>query len=401
MFRKLLFWSHLVIGVVAGLVILTMAGSGLLIAYQKQIVTAAERSIANLPGPEAGAAPLSLGELAKQVSAAVPDERPTGFTVRRDPRDPALVNFGRERVMLANPQTGALIGEASKWRGFLHAVEDFHRALALGPNGKLITGAASIAFLALLVSGLFLWWPRKWNRANVAAVTIPSLKLRGKARHWNWHNAFGFWAALPLLVAIVTGMIISYRWANNLLFRLTGNEPPAPRAAPARAENGRGGGREAASAPLRFDVLAKMWATGIERAPAWQTVMLRLGENSGAPVAMILDEGTGARPDQRAQLTFDGRTGEPTKWEPYASQNLGRQLRMWVKPVHTGEAFGLIGQTISALAALAACILVWTGFGLALRRFRQRRAVANIGATPSSATKAPAEAAASTTTLSS
>ncbi len=364
-FRKLIFWAHLVVGVVAGLVILTMAVTGIMYAYQRQIIGAAERSIAKIAPPADGTTRLGLEELAARVATAVPDERPSAFTLRREATEPVLVNLGRERAVLANPYTGAVVGEASKWRGFLHDVEQVHRNLAIGPNGKSITGAASLAFFALLLSGLYLWWPRKWNKAALKMATIPSLKLKGKVRHWNWHNAFGFWAAIPLLVAILTGIVMSYQWANNLLFRATGNEPPPPRAA--RVERPEKPASE--RPPFRAEGLGKIWAESETRVPAWNIATIRLGEG---PVTVIMDEGNGGRPDLRAQLTFDRRSGEVQKWEPYSSHNLGRQLRMWAKPVHTGEALGLIGQTIAALAALAAVILVWTGFGLSIRRFRQR-----------------------------
>ncbi len=35
---------------------------------------------------------------------------------------------------------------------------------------------------------------------------------------------------------------------------------------------------------------------------------------------------------------------------------------------HTGEEYGVVGQTIAGLASLAACFLVYTGFALAWRR---------------------------------
>ena len=50
-------------------------------------------------------------------------------------------------------------------------------------------------------------------------------------------------------------------------------------------------------------------------------------------------------------------------------QNLGRRLRMYSRFLHTGELFGLIGQTVAALCTLAAILLVWTGLALAWRRF--------------------------------
>ncbi|MEI9892584.1 MAG: hypothetical protein WDN28_01340 [Chthoniobacter sp.] len=50
--------------------------------------------------------------------------------------------------------------------------------------------------------------------------------------------------ALPLLLIItLTGVIMSYAWANDLLYRLTGNEPPPIKKEAARREvpAGRGG----------------------------------------------------------------------------------------------------------------------------------------------------------------
>jgi uncharacterized iron-regulated membrane protein len=43
---------------------------------------------------------------------------------------------------------------------------------------------------------------------------VPSLKLRGKPRDWNWHHAVGFWSAPALLLITLTGLVMSYQWAN-------------------------------------------------------------------------------------------------------------------------------------------------------------------------------------------
>jgi threonine/homoserine/homoserine lactone efflux protein len=40
---------------------------------------------------------------------------------------------------------------------------------------------------------------------------------------------------------------------------------------------------------------------------------------------------------------------------------------------HTGEAGGVIGETVAAVASLGAAFLVWTGLSLALRRLRAAR----------------------------
>ncbi|WDT79120.1 MAG: PepSY-associated TM helix domain-containing protein [Candidatus Manganitrophus sp.] len=47
-FRNILFWVHLAAGTVAGLVILVMALTGALIAFEPQIVDFAERGVRNV-----------------------------------------------------------------------------------------------------------------------------------------------------------------------------------------------------------------------------------------------------------------------------------------------------------------------------------------------------------------
>ena len=73
---------------------------------------------------------------------------------------------------------------------------------------------------------------------------------------------------------------------------------------------------------------------------------------------------------------LDPVTADVVKWEPFAGQNMGRRLRAWVRPLHTGEAAGLVGQAIAFLASAGGTMLVWTGLALAWRRFRgwRRRA---------------------------
>jgi uncharacterized iron-regulated membrane protein len=56
------------------------------------------------------------------------------------------------------------------------------------------------------------------------------------------------------------------------------------------------------------------------------------------------------------------------RWQTFSSENAGRQLRQWMRWGHTGEAGGLLGQTIGALACAAGTLLAITGFALAFRR---------------------------------
>jgi uncharacterized iron-regulated membrane protein len=115
--------------------------------------------------------------------------------------------------------------------------------------------------------------------------------------------------------------------------------------------------------------------------PEWRSINLRLPASPAAPAVFAIDSGNGGQPQLRATLTLDAATGEVVRWEPFASQTAGRRLRSWSRFTHTGEYYGLIGQTIAGLVSGGAVVLVYTGLALALRRFtswmRTRRPAEN------------------------
>ena len=98
----------------------------------------------------------------------------------------------------------------------------------------------------------------------------------------------------------------------------------------------------------------------------------------GARTAVVtIDRGDGGQPQKRGTLTLDLATGDVVRWEPFSALSTGRRLRSYLRFGHTGEAWGLPGQTVAGLASLGACVLAFTGVSLAVRRFgawRSRRA---------------------------
>lgn len=366
-FRKFLFWLHLATGVAAGLVILIMSVTGVLLMYERQILEWADRGYRSGP-PAAEAARLPVETLAALALEARPGIQPSSITLQSDPAAPAAIGLGRGRNVYLNPYSGRVLGEGSKpARDFFHAVTDWHRWLAAGDDnrkmGRAVTGACNLGFLFLVVSGCYLWLPRVWTRRQVRNVAWFRRGLGGKARDFNWHNVIGLWMAVPLLLVVASAVTISYPWAGNLLYRVVGEEPPARPGPGGPPREGSGG-----EATVSLDGLDELWAVAERQVPDWQTLTARLPEASDAPVTFTIATGQRGRPDLRAQLTLKPG-GEIEKWEPFASQSAGRRLRSWARWVHTGEAGGFLGQTLAGLASAGAAVLVWTGLALSWRRF--------------------------------
>jgi uncharacterized iron-regulated membrane protein len=399
--RTVIFWMHLPAGVIAGGIILIMSVTGALLAYEKQITAWADGY--QVAPPQAGAARLSVEALLSRVREARPDATPSALTLRADKAAPAIVQLGRDSMLFLDPFTGSVLGEGSrKARAFFRGVTDWHRWLATSADsralGRGVTGASNFVFLFIVLSGLYLWWPDQWTRSVLRSIALFRFGLRGKARDFNWHNVIGFWSFLPLAFVVACAVPMSYPWANDLVYRLVGDEPPARRVEggePARRPRPEGGARpegearpergprtergprptdrgpaEAGKAP-DLAGLDALWARAEQQVPDWQSISLRIPSSSSAPWTLSIDTSrTGAiRPDKRSQLTLDRSTGTVVRFEPYSSQSPGRRVRTWMRFIHTGEAFGYVGQAIAGLASTGAAVLVWTGLGLACRRF--------------------------------
>ncbi len=364
--RKIVFWLHLISGTLAGIFIFIMCVSGALLSFESNILSFAESEMRNA-APNELAERISINEIIAKVQNAKPNAKPTGITLQNDRNAAASVALGREGQVFVNPYTGEITGEgASGWRGFFRVVEDTHRWLALSGSGrnvgKSLNDAANLLFLLLAISGFYIWFPRHWTRRHFAPILWFRRTNSGKARDFNWHNVIGFWTSSILIILTLTGAIISYQWAGNLLYTLTGNELPQPSQGPPNAPNGQA--EQTFNLP---DNLNEVW-TKTERHTAWKSIAVRLPITNDAAVFTI-DEGIYWNKFARSSLTIDTKTGAVAKWEPYGEQNSARQLRSWARFTHTGETGGVIGQLLGFIACLGGAFLVYTGISLALRRF--------------------------------
>ncbi|HEY7766607.1 PepSY-associated TM helix domain-containing protein [Longimicrobium sp.] len=372
-FRNVIFWAHLLTAIPAALVVLVMSVTGVLLTYQRELTAWADIRGLNGSPPAAGAARLPADVLMQRVTAAEKG-KPTTLRWHAGPERPVEVAFGREKTVFVNAYTGQVLSAGSRGvRGFFRTVVAWHRWLGAqgeGPardRGKAVTGAANLMFLFLVVSGFYLWWPRNWNATALRNVLVFRRGLPGKARDFNWHNVIGFWSAVPLFLIVLSGVVISYRWAGDLVYRAVGEAPPPPTGGGASA--GARGGKGDAPTLTGMEALR----VRVERqVDGWRSITLQIPSEADKPVAFTIDRGDGGQPQKRASLSLSA-TGEVEKWEPFAASTRGRQVRSFLRFAHTGEVAGLAGQTVAGLVSLGAALLVWTGLSLSLRRFRAWR----------------------------
>jgi uncharacterized iron-regulated membrane protein len=368
-FRSILFWLHLLAGIVGGIVIFIMCVTGAALSFEKDIAKYAEREMRYVTPPQ-DANRLPVETILAKVSEARPQAKPASIALSNEPNAAWQVSLGRGQTAFVNPYTGEITGEGAKgWHSFFGLMTDLHRWIALSgdgrPVGKAITGACNLMFLFLAISGIYIWFPRRFSWKHFKAALTLRWKIKGKARDFNWHTVLGFWTSLVLIILTLTATVISYQWAGNLLYTITGNEIPKPQQ---QGEPGGGANQQNETPPILPENLNQLWAKAEAQSPTWKTISLRLPIVKDEAVFTI-DEGIYWNIFGRSTLTLNAKTAEPAKWETYGEQNSARQLRSWFRFTHTGETGGFVGQLIGFIACLGGAVLVYTGFALAIRRF--------------------------------
>lgn len=420
-FRKTIFWIHLFCGIVAGIVIATMCFTGVVLTFEKEIVAWFDRDV-RLVSPSAGAGQTqnaSVDQLLGKLKEIKPEAKVSSISLQNNPNEAILLSVSKTENYYANPYTGDVKPQsANTTRSVMEWMINCHRWLGAEgesrPTGKAITGACNLAFLFLAISGLYLWFPRKWSAQGFRAVMTLNFGLKGKARDWNWHNAIGFWAAPVLIVLTLTASVISYRWASDLVYKVTGTTPPpAPGTPPAPNSQVSITKPSPEAKPLP---LSAMIAAVQQKFPGWDQITYRMaGGPRGPGGASAQPKGDRAEktvspattkdetknkeiagePKQRGgekgdkpqpliismrdaelnpeftmtQVTLNPFTAEILKTESYSDYNTGRKVRTWMRFLHTGEALGIPGKVIAGVGSALGLVLVYTGFALSWRRF--------------------------------
>lgn len=367
MFRKILFWMHLCSGVSAGLVILMMSLTGVMLTYERQLLAFEDRVYDRTPLAEESRLPLdTLLGLAQSLDGFEPDR----LTLARAPATAIEFAQGRGRSEFLDPYTGSVYTQHDgSMAALLANVRGWHRWFNLSgeerAKARVITGASNLLFLFLLCSGIYLWLPAIINRTTMRLrVWFHPLAKSGAARDFNWHHVFGFWAVLPLIVIVATATVFYYPWANALVYQLAGDEVPTTANISAEPVI------EVpvpAYQPIALDRVVQIASAQVAD---WNSLAITLPTATSAEYAVTIDQGNGRQPQLRHTLSLHADSGVISRWAPFSSQSAGRQARAWVRFLHTGEALGGIGQTLAGIASLAAVLMVWTGLALSWRRLR-------------------------------
>ncbi len=354
--RAILQWLHLWLGLSLGTAFALVALSGTVLAFQRELALWAypqlQRDAAITPQQRSQALQRIVGQWQTQGMTSL--DLPT-------PQLPVWQGYfpDNERRYF-DPASGELLLTRNTGNDAVLWLRDLHTHLLSGKTGEQVLGVVGIVAVFMLLSGLYLWWPR-WS------ALAASLKwYRGPpTRRWlSWHRGLGLWLLPLTLLAALTGTAMVYdEVARNALRAAFGDgKPPKP---PKLA---------ASDQPADWNAVLRAADSAVAPGGALAGAQLRrigLPKSGSGLVSIRARMPAEWHPVGRSQVWIDPYRGAVIGAQDATAQGRGSRSFDAIYPLHGGFVGGRVWQIAIALTGLVPAFLLVTGF-LFWRRRRGR-----------------------------
>ena len=367
------FWRwHFYAGLLVIPFIIVLALSGATFLFKPQIERWEERAFRGLPFTHS-ATPT------QQTAAALavfPGASFHSYRLPEHPGDAALVHLampaaGAMRDVFVSPQ-GVVLGSFDTSTRIVEVARRIHGTLLLGTRGSWLVELAACWAIVMLITGLYLWWPRGRGAAGVLWPRRRSL-LR------DLHAVTGFWIAGFTLVLLLTGLPWTDVWGNAFTALRaemgwvkgapqwsTGEARPAPEPHSSHDHGSMHAGHGTHAGLALLDTLVARAGSEPLALPA---IVLAPGAALFGPPSpdWVVTSLTQNRP-LGLSINYDAATGVELARERFADRHPIDRVVGYGLAWHEGALFGAINQAIGVFTAAALVTMSVTGFLLWRRR---------------------------------
>lgn len=365
--KKIFAWLHLWVGLTVGLIFSIAAATGAILVFEDELDPLLYPSLYYAQSNnDAYQLPLSIDSLYNLALQYAKGAAINSLVIREKTNHQEAVFFQTRGDRLTrhlfsiNPYTGKLQQDIKGKQHLFTFSEELHRQLLMGKTGKVITGICCLSYLVILITGLFLWWPKN------SKILRQRLKIKWDAKfkrvNWDLHAVAGFYS-LPILFLIAfTGLTWSYKWFNNGIFFIFDGKGPQKEL----IHSGENKSQQKGS-------LEQMYSQTQRLLPYSSDVTLYFPEDAINLVRVSKEQHHASTANVVDQLFFDRNTGELVKKELYATRSKGMKVRRLIFPIHTGSLYGLPTKLLAFLSCLIGSSLPITGFIIWLKRKNKKK----------------------------
>lgn len=345
---------HLWLGLASGLVVLIVAGTGTLLVFEDELDEWANKDffVVAVPQPAQRISVDSLYHAAKAYDTTL---KITRIYLESKAPERSVIFYAKKKKgntwhIAVNPYTGKVIRARNLDKRFLGVVLNLHRNLCMNEVGKTITHASCLIFVLMVITGLVLWWPKRWHILKQRTRIAWSSKW--KRLNWDLHAVGGFYVHIVLLAIGLTGLVFAYPWFSNLIYQLADGKPAPKKEAPANT----------VKEPIKAGFYESLYDQANARLPYKGRVTILFPEKDSLAITVNKMNREAAVDNIVDALYFEKGTGRLLKESLFKNSSTGNKIRRMNLPIHTGKLFGWPTQLLALIAALVAFSLPITGF---------------------------------------
>ncbi|SMF17434.1 Uncharacterized iron-regulated membrane protein [Alteromonadaceae bacterium Bs31] len=366
LYRTLWRW-HFYAGIFCIPFIISLSITGAIYLFKPQIDAWFERDMQQLqmvgdrssPQQQISAAKQSL-EGAVFASYRLPEHEQQAVRI-------TLKQAGVRTLVYIHPYTLEILKTKQFDNQFIRIIRSLHGELMLGNFGSVLIELAGCWAIVLIITGLYLWWPR--SAEGLAGIIYPRLS-QGSRKFWrDLHAVTGFWAAFFTLFLLISGLPWALVWGSAFKEIRSIGQP----------------------------VVEQDWSISREKAQAQSvdistTLSVELYQNAqdlnfSHPVEIAPDR---AKPTQwkvasghqnrmlRAEAWYLAESGELLKTKTFSDRAMLDKIIGIGIAAHEGHLFGWLNQLLGLLVTLALILVSVSGFVM----WRRRKPSGALGAPP-------------------
>lgn len=249
------------------------------------------------------------------------------------------------------------LGRRAAGEGFFNTLFELHSTLYAGDTGRATLACAALAYCALLLSGLVLWWPRTWAHAFAVRARLGSaVALR------DLHRAAGAALGVLVLVSVVTGAYMAWRPLANWVTYLGGRQVAASPSVKAASDS------SAVTATIDAAVQRAR-----EHWPGATPSVVHVPPHSVAAARVRMRLADDPHPIGMSTIWLDPVSGGVLQARRWSELEAGSRAFSIVYPLHSGSLFGMATLLATFMGGIAlagfSCTGIWTWW---LRHFKSQ-----------------------------
>ncbi|CAM1359981.1 PepSY-associated TM helix domain-containing protein [Tenacibaculum xiamenense] len=227
-FKKISRSIHEWLGITSGLIVFIVSLSGTLFVFCDEVISisAGEAKYVQYDGTTNKK---SFEELLNNFNEKYPERELFYFDDYKDSNRSFRIASHKKlkdfTFTYANPYTGEFIKDSRSYWVFFYIAAKIHSQILLNKTGQTIVGISTIIFFFELITGLILWFPKRWNKKSKQASFTIKKGTKWKRKVYDLHKVLGFYVLIPALLITVTGLIMSFKILNDVTQEVFGGTP--------------------------------------------------------------------------------------------------------------------------------------------------------------------------------